>query len=69
MSLSSPPLRALLLGAVSVEVILCNDDGVGMPGLAAVESLETGRVAAVDGEGLAKVGVGRCEFDGEVVPA
>jgi hypothetical protein len=40
-----------------------------MPGLAAVRSLETGRVAAVDGEGLAEVGIGRGELDGEVVPA
>ena len=40
-----------------------------MPGLAAIGSLETGRIAAVHSESLAEVGVGRGELDSEVVPA
>lgn len=68
-SLPSSRLRALFLGTVSVEVILGDDDRVGVPGLATVGSLKTSRVATVDGECLAKVGIGRCELDGKVVPA
>lgn len=68
MNLPTKHLRALLLGAVSVKVILRNDDRVGVPGLATIGSLKASRVATVDSKSLSEVGVSSLELDSKVIP-